>query len=152
RATTVKDFLVKYGASANQIEVTTRGKADPKVSGYKGGYTKTDVARWMNRRVVLTVTDEHGKTVSAGGAGEAIRAMDQAKRPRDCCDDILKRLDKLDDIARMLQQLMDQNAGVRKEVEDLKNKQAALEGKIAAPPPAVPQQPVQQPVQQAAAP
>src|SRR5271154_1169431 len=136
RASTVKDFLVKYGAGANQIEVATRGKADPKYSGYKGGYSKTDVARWMNRRVVLTVTDEQGKTVSAGGAGEAIRAMDQGRSPRDCCDDILKRLDKLDDIARMLQQLLDQNANLRKEVDALKNQQAALEGKVAAPPPA----------------
>ena len=138
RATTVKDFLVKYGASANQIEVSTRGKADPKYPGYKGGYSKTDVARWMNRRVVLTVADEQGRTVSAGGAGEAIRAMDQGRSPRDCCDDILKRLDKLDDIARMLQQLMDQNANLRKEVDALKNQQAALEGKVSAPPPSQP--------------
>src|SRR5580693_1186534 len=134
RATTAKDFLVKYGASANQIEVTTRGKADPKYPGFKGGYSKTDVARWMNRRVVLTVTDEQGRTVSAGGAGEAIRAMDQGHSLRDCCDDILKRLDKLDDIARMLQQLLDQNANLRKEVDALKNQQAALEGKVATPP------------------
>ncbi len=67
RANTVKEFLVKYGASANQIEVTTRGKSDPKYAGAKTTYSKTDVARWMNRRVVLTVTDENGKTVSAGG-------------------------------------------------------------------------------------
>ena len=151
RATTVKDFLVKYGASANQIEVTTRGKADPKYTGYKGGYSKTDVARWMNRRVVITVADEQGRTVSAGGAGEAIRAMDQGRSPRDCCDDILKRLDKLDDIARMLQQLMDQNANLRKEVDDLKNKQAALEGKISAPPAQPPAAPPSAPVGQAAA-
>jgi len=143
RATTVKDFLVKYGASANQIEVTTRGKADPKYPGYKGGYSKTDVARWMNRRVVLTVTDEQGRTVSAGGAGEAIRALDQGRSPRDCCDDILKRLDKLDDIARMLQQLLDQNASLRKEVDTLKNQQAALEGKVNAPAPAPPAPAVQ---------
>lgn len=147
RANTVKEFLVKYGASANQVEVATRGKADPKYPGYKGGYSKTDVARWMNRRVVITVADEQGKTVSAGGAGEAIRAMDQGKSLRDCCDDILKRLDKLDDIARMLQQLLDQNANLKKEVDDLKSKQAQMEGKI----PAQPATPVQtQPTQQTA--
>ncbi len=146
RATTVKDFLVKYGASASQIEVSTRGKSDPKYSGYKNTYSKTDVARWMNRRVVLTVTDEQGRTVSAGGAGEAIRAMDQGKSPRDCCDDILKRLDKLDDIAKMLQQLLDQNANLRKEVDALKNQQAALEGKVNQPPPQ-PQPPPAPPAQ-----
>src|SRR6202166_5395124 len=33
RASTVRDFLVKYGARANQITVATRGKADPKYPG-----------------------------------------------------------------------------------------------------------------------
>jgi hypothetical protein len=141
RASTVKDFLVKYGASAGQIEVSTRGKGDPKLPGAKAGFSKTDVARWMNRRVALTVMDEQGRTVSAGGPGEAIRAIDQnTKGPRDCCDDILKRLDKLDDIAKMLQQLMDQNASLRKEVDNLKNQQAALENKPAGPPPLTQQQ------------
>ncbi|HYL77684.1 MAG TPA: OmpA family protein [Bryobacteraceae bacterium] len=129
RANTVKDFLVKYGAAPNQIETTTRGKTDPKYAGAKKNYTKTDVARWMNRRVVMTVTDEQGKTVSAGGAGEAIRAIDQnaAKTMKDCCDDILKRLDKLDDIARMMQQLVDQNKALQQQVDTLKNAQAALQ-------------------------
>src|SRR5689334_9016453 len=83
RATTVKDFLVKYGAAAGQVEVATRGKNDPKYPGYKNGYSKTDVSRWMNRRVVLTVTDENGKTVGAGGPGDVIRAIDQSKGPQD---------------------------------------------------------------------
>ena len=33
----------------------------------------------------------------------------------DCCDDMLKRLDKLDDIANMLKDLADQNAELRSE-------------------------------------
>jgi K319-like protein/OmpA family protein len=136
RATTVRDFLVKYGATSSQIEVATRGKSDQKYQGFKNTYSKTDVARWMNRRVVLTVTDEQGRTVSDGGTGEAIRAMDQAppKPSPDCCADILRRLDKLDDIARMLQQLTDQNAGLRREIDNLKQQQAALEGKIGGQP------------------
>ncbi len=132
RANTVKDFLTKYGASASQIDVSTRGKGDPKYSGYKNTFEKTDVARWMNRRVVLTVTDEQGKTVSAGGPGEAIRAIDQGELAKKCCDDILKRLDKLDDIAKMLQQLMDQNANLRKDLDALKNQQAALQNQQGA--------------------
>ena len=75
RANTVRDFLVKYGATAGQIDVSTRGKRDPKYPGYKTRYSKTDVPRWMNRRVVITATDENGKTVSDGGVGEAIQAM-----------------------------------------------------------------------------
>ena len=127
RANTVKEFLVKYGANASQIDTATRGKRDPKYAGAKNTYSKTDVARWMNRRVVMTVTDEQGKTVSAGGAAEAIKAIDQGKGMKDCCDDILKRLDKLDDIARMLQQLVDQNKALQGQVDDLKKAQAALE-------------------------
>ena len=57
RADAVRDFLVKYGASAGQISTGTRGKADPKYPGQKPTFTKTDEARWMNRRVVLTVMD-----------------------------------------------------------------------------------------------
>src|ERR1700730_14146997 len=81
RANAVRDFLAKYGASANQITVATRGKSDQKYQGYKTTYSKTDVARWMNRRVVLTVTDEQGRTVSDGGTGEAIRAIAQEPPP-----------------------------------------------------------------------
>ena len=55
RASTVRDFLVKYGARAGQIDVATRAcKADPKYPGQKPTYSKTDEARWMNRRVILT--------------------------------------------------------------------------------------------------
>src|SRR5581483_11939033 len=50
RANTVRDFLVKYGASASQIETASHGKTAPEVPGFKRHYSKTDVARWMNRR------------------------------------------------------------------------------------------------------
>ena len=134
RANEVRNFLIKYGAAQNQIQATTRGKSNPKYQGSKNTYSRTDVARWMNRRVVLTVTDEQGRTVSDGGTGEAIRAITQAPPPPaaqpNCCQDILSRLDKLDDIARMLQQLVDQNAGLRREVDDLKKQQGDLEAKV----------------------
>jgi hypothetical protein len=128
RAKTVRDFLVKYGAKDNQIETSSRGEKDPKVPGEKSRYSKTDVARWMNRRVAVTVLDEQGRTVSAGGIGDAITAM--PKPPRDCCDEILKRLDRLDEIAKMLRDMADQNAGLRREVDNLKQQQAALQSQI----------------------
>ena len=130
RANMVKDFLVKYGANAGQIDVSTRGKSNPEVQGYKRGYSKTDVARWMNRRVVLTVTDQNGKTVSAGGVGEAIAAIPPAETgPNKCCEDILKRLD---DITALLKNMADQNAGLKQELADLKNRESGLENKIGA--------------------
>src|SRR6202140_5532671 len=63
RANEVRNFLIKYGAAQNQIQATTRGKSNPKYQGSKNTYSRTDVARFMNRRVVLTVTDEGGRTV-----------------------------------------------------------------------------------------
>jgi len=137
RASTVRDFLVKYGAKQDQIQTSTRGKAQPEVPGEKRRYSKTDVARWMNRRVVLTVTDEQGRTVSAGSVGDAIRAMDQnanAAAQKQCCDEILKRLDRLDEIAKMLRDMNDQNAALRKEVADLRSRQDALQQQVAAAP------------------
>src|ERR1044071_6228061 len=68
RATMVRDFLVKYGARPNQMDVVSRGKSDPKVPNPNPVFSPTDVARYMNRRVVLTVMDEQGRTVGAGGA------------------------------------------------------------------------------------
>ena len=141
RCNSVRDFLVKYGARANQIEVVTLGKAKPKYEGEKPGYVKTDEARWMNRRVVLIVMDEQGRTVGAGGPGDAIRAIEPAKPAPampDCCAEVLRRLDKLDEIARMLKDLTDQNAALRREIEGLKQNQQVLESKVNQPPPKIP--------------
>ena len=54
----------------------------------------------------------------------------------DCCTEVLKRLDKLDDIARLLKDLADQNAQLKKDLDALKNQQAVLESKVNQPPPA----------------
>ena len=120
RANTVRDFLVKYGAKPDQVQVSSRGATSPEAHGFKQHYSKTDVARWMNRRVVLTVTDEQGRTVSAGGIPEAIKAMTpEQSGVSNCCADILKRLDKLDEIAQMLKDLAAQNANLKQQVADL---------------------------------
>jgi hypothetical protein len=145
RANTVRDFLVKYGARTNQIETISRGKSAPKVPNPNPVYSPTDVARFMNRRVVLTVTDEQGRTIGAGGPGDAIRAITNAAPPAagvaDCCSEVLKRLDKLDDIAKMLKDLADQNAALRKEVDGLQQNQKAMEARINQPAPQAPAPP-----------
>lgn len=134
RADTIRDFLVKYGARSSQIEVGTRGKVDPKYPGQKPAYSRTDVPRWMNRRVVMTVTDDQGRTVSAAGVGEAIRAIEPKQAGMtDCCSEVLKRLDKLDDIAKMLQGLQDQNAQLRRDLDAMKQQQQVLESKANQP-------------------
>ncbi|HYK60491.1 MAG TPA: OmpA family protein [Bryobacteraceae bacterium] len=126
RANAVRDFLVKYGANPSQITTVSEGKQNPRYPGQRPTFSRTDEARWMNRRVSLTVTDAQGNQVSAGGAGEAIRAIEQPKGLTDCCSEVLKRLDKLDDIAKMLKDLADSNADLRKQVADLRAAEDAL--------------------------
>jgi hypothetical protein len=107
RAETVKSFLVKYGAVAAQITTSAQGKQSPEVEN------KSKEGRFINRRVVLTVTDAAGKLVKEGTIGEVIPAFDQRlnaiqdmlKKQEDCCNQILKRLDKLDDILAALKDL-----------------------------------------------
>lgn len=135
RASAVRDFLIKYGARPAQIEVSSRGKLDPKYAGQKEAYVRTDEARWMNRRVALTVLDEQGRTVGAGGAGDAIRAIQPATGVADCCSEVLKRLDKLDAIERMLMDLADQNKKLADEVARLRQNQDSMAGRINQPPP-----------------
>jgi len=147
RANTVRDFLVKYGARTNQIETISRGKAAPKVPNPNPVYSPTDVIRFMNRRVVLTVTDDQGRTVGAGGPGDAIRAIANATPAQapagvaDCCSEVLKRLDKLDDIAKMLKDLADQNAALRKDLDAMQQNQKVLEAKLNQPAPQPPPAP-----------
>ncbi len=138
RASAVSDFLIKYGARTTQIEVSSRGKLEPKYAGQKDTYLRTDEARWMNRRVALTVLDDQGRTVGAGGAGDAIRAIQPAAGVADCCSEVLKRLDKLDAIERMLMDLADQNKKLADEVARLRQNQDSMAGRMNQPPPPPP--------------
>jgi hypothetical protein len=131
RADEVKAFLVKYGASAGQLTVASQGKRAPKVDG------ASKEGRFMNRRVNLTVTDGQGKIVSAGSIGEAIKAIDPQAildAQKKCCDDILKRLDKLDEIADLLRGMKGENDSLKKELADLRKAQSDLDAYVKAQP------------------
>ena len=129
RAESVKAFLVKYGAQAGQISTDGNGKRDPEVNnGTKEG-------RFMNRRVVLELRDGSGKLIGAGGISEvvpdvlkAIQAL--AKQEADCCDKILKRLDKLDDILAALKGLQGDNDRLKGELADTRNQLNALKDQV----------------------
>lgn len=132
RAQAVKQFLEKYGARPDQITATTQGMGQPKV----GNDTKE--GRWMNRRTMLYVTDAQGKPVSAGGVGDAIRNLNAAAGgpaaaadPK-CCDEILKRLDKLDDILALLRTMKGDHDKLAGEVAKLKDDNAKLNAANAA--------------------
>lgn len=130
RAQAVKAFLEKYGARPEQITPATQGMNQPKYGN------DTREGRWMNRRTIVNVTDGDGKTVSDGGVGDAIRNLTQATGapaatadPK-CCDEILKRLDKLDDILALLRNMKGEHDKLAAEVAELK--------KPAEPPPPPP--------------
>jgi hypothetical protein len=129
RAETVKDFLVKYGARSGQIATVGHGERQPRVG------TRTREGRWMNRRVVLTVTDAQGKVISEGGVGEAIEALSElAKKQEECCDEILKKLsqlDKLDDILALLRDLKKEQEQLKQDVAGLQEKQAGIQKEVA---------------------
>jgi len=130
RAATVQSFLAKYGANANQISTVAHGKRQPKVSN------KSKEGRFINRRVVLIVTDGHGKIVSAGGVGDAIKAMQAAESAAKakeslCCDAILKRLDKLDEILAAVKDLKAENDRLKQDVAALQQAQTGVQKQVA---------------------
>src|SRR5260221_3621604 len=124
RANTVKDFLTKYGAGAGQISVSGQGKRDPEVPN------TTKEGRFINRRVGLTVTDASGKIIAAGGVTEVVNTLDdRLKKLEDCCNAILKKLDKLDDILAAIRDLKAENDRLKAAVAGLQQgKPQVVEG------------------------
>lgn len=125
RAESVRSFLEKYGTRPGQMEIVPRGKRNPKADNH------SREGRWVNRRVVLTVTDKDGKIIGVGGVGDAIKTL-QAHCPdySQTLAEILKKLDKLDDIARMLGALTAENAKLRTDVDALKGAQSGTRAAV----------------------
>lgn len=86
----------------------------------------------MNRRVVLTVTDGQGKVIKEGGINDVLNALqDFMKKQEECCAQILKRLDKLDDILAALKALQGDNDRLKTEMADLRNQHNMLRDQVA---------------------
>src|SRR5947209_14462587 len=92
RAEAVKAFLVHYNVNASQITTSGDGKRSPEVDN------KSKEGRFMNRRVVLSVSDGAGALIKEGGINDVLKSMmsklddlaNMAKANKDCCDQILK--------------------------------------------------------------
>jgi len=126
RAETVRDFLLKYGAAADQVTTAGDGKNDPEVNN------KTKEGRFMNRRVVMTVTDGQGKIVAAGGVCDIMPILQELlKKQEECCTAILKRLDRLDEILAALRDLKGENDRLKGQIAEVQNQEKALEEKVA---------------------
>ncbi|HTS27299.1 MAG TPA: OmpA family protein [Bryobacteraceae bacterium] len=125
RAEAVKAFLVKYGASPDQITTAGDGKRAPEVDN------RTKEGRFMNRRVVMMVTDGQGRVIKEGGIGDILNALqDFMKKQEECCAQILKRLDKLDDILAALKALQGDNDRLKGELADLRNQHNMLRDQV----------------------
>ncbi|HZO51941.1 MAG TPA: OmpA family protein, partial [Bryobacteraceae bacterium] len=129
RAKAVKAFLEKYGANPNQTTASGQGKRAPKVNN------DTKEGRFVNRRVQMTLTDDKGNVIKANaGAGDTVSAFEKhAKQTEECCNLILKRLDKLEEILAELRQLKDDHRKILDELAALKR---AGTGPAPAPAPA----------------
>ncbi|MEO7653388.1 MAG: OmpA family protein, partial [Bryobacteraceae bacterium] len=126
RASTVKDFLVKYGASAGAIATSGQGKRSPEVPN------STKEGRFINRRVVLTLRDGSGKVIGAGGVVEVMNSVeDRLKKLEDCCSAILKKLDKLDEILAAVRDLKNENDRLKSDIAGLKNQRPAAAAAVA---------------------
>jgi hypothetical protein len=132
RANTVRDFLVKYGAAAGQISTNGQGKRNPEVNN------NTKEGRFMNRRVVLRVTNAAGQVVKEGTIREVLNAIPaQPAQPaqgglsNDCCNQILRRLDRLDEILAAIKALQGDNDKLRGELADLQKDHNALKDQLA---------------------
>src|SRR5437899_5699980 len=126
RASTVRDFLTKYGASPSQLSVSGQGKRDPEVPN------TSKEGRFINRRVVLTVTDGTGKIIAAGSVPEVVNTLDdRLKKLEDCCSAILKKLDKLDDILSAIRDLKAENDRLKTDVAALKQGEAQTQKEVA---------------------
>jgi outer membrane protein OmpA-like peptidoglycan-associated protein len=139
RANAVRDFLIKYGAADSQITAASQGKATPAVSN------TTREGRFINRRVTLLVTDAQGRTVKEGSIREVINAIPQvATPPGDCCNEVRRQLEKLDDILAALKNLQGENEKLRGELAELKNQQDTIRDQVSGLPKTIPA-PVVQP-------
>ena len=125
RADTVRDFLVKYGAAADQVTTATEGKGQPEAPN------TTKEGRFINRRVTLSVTNAQGQLVKEGSVREVIQAMPDLSKLQDCCDQILRRLDRLDDILAALKNMQGENDKLRAELDDLRNQHNMLRDQVA---------------------
>jgi len=129
RAQAVRDFLVKYGAQAGQITTETSGKTAPEVPN------NTKEGRFMNRRVTLALTDGQGRLIKEGGISDVLKALntiqDMLKKQQECCDQILKRLDKLDDILAAVNALKGDTDRLKSELATLRNEHNMLKDQVA---------------------
>jgi hypothetical protein len=121
RATSVRDFLVKYGARPEQVEVAGKGKREPKADN------ATREGRFMNRRVIFTLSRMKDGAPEILKRDVPISGVIQELK-KDTCKD------KLDELARKQDAILSKLGDLDKilgELQQLKDRQALLENELA---------------------
>ncbi|MBP7866229.1 MAG: OmpA family protein [Acidobacteria bacterium] len=143
RAQVVRDFLVKYGARAEQIEVAGKGFSEPKTEN------STPEGRFQNRRVVFSLyvmKDGRRQEIKALSPISTIlkemadnpllRSLDEVGKKQ---DGIINRLDELGKTLERLKDLQAQQARMAEELTALYQKLKDIEARpVPAPPAPVP--------------
>ncbi|HPB28138.1 MAG TPA: OmpA family protein [Acidobacteriota bacterium] len=142
RATAVRDFLVKYGARPDQVEVTGKGKREPKAEN------ETPEGRFINRRVVFTlyrmkdgVKEILKRDVPISGVIQQLQqdtCKDKLAELGQKQDAILNKLADLDKILGELQQLRDRQARLEDELARMRDQAQPVPPPLPPPVPVAP--------------
>jgi len=120
RANAVAQFLQKYGANANQIQVRGDGKKNLEMTD------RGVNPRFINRRVVVTVTAPDGTTIGDGSITAAINEfIAYARGQLGKIDGILSQLN---DLANQVRALQGDTGAIRQDTGQIKTTTTAIHG------------------------
>lgn len=120
RANAVAQFLQKYGASASQIQVKGDGKRNPESSN------RNVNGRFMNRRVVVTVTAPDGTVIGDGSMASAVNDFEKYARGQlSKIDDLMSQLKQMEG---ELQALKGDTSAIKSDTTEIKSAVAVLPG------------------------
>src|SRR5450432_780766 len=130
RAQRVHDHLVELGVPDGQILVVSKGKTAHKVDREKPNYSPTDEARWVNRRVAISVKDGAKDITPCNATPNPF--PDPKPAMADCCDVVKKILDEVlklrEQLATVQKQLHDDHEIIKKLIQDKMNGTAGTPG------------------------
>jgi hypothetical protein len=149
RAEKIRDLLVKQGVRPEQVALSSQGIAGG-YPGQKSVFTRTDEARWMSRRVTISVSDGKGGLVdrcqvSRGPLQKALedasKDLEKAKEQVRAAEEKVRQLQEAakqqppqKELSKELAAVQDDQKKLQKGLDDLSRQVAAI------PPPPTPQE------------
>ncbi|HVW84097.1 MAG TPA: OmpA family protein [Bryobacteraceae bacterium] len=118
RANAVAQFLQHYGAGANQVQTRGDGKRNLEVN------SRNSNARYMNRRVVITVTAPDGTVIGDGTLSAAVN--DFEKYARGQLGKIDNILSQLQDLEAQVKSLQGDTGAIRQDTASIRQDTGAI--------------------------